>query len=93
MAWADDAACKGEDLFIFFGPGEGEPRETAEQKERRVEQAKAICRQCSVMAECLEWHLEVSAPQIGVAGGLDEDERRKYRRREGRRQREERQAS
>ncbi|MEU7911363.1 WhiB family transcriptional regulator [Microbispora bryophytorum] len=94
LAWRDDAACRGEDLRLFYGPGDGErPRETTEQKEARVAEAKSICAVCTVRAECLEWHITVTATQYGVAGGLDEDERKAYRRRQMRRTREERKAS
>lgn len=79
--WRARAACKGQDLVLFFGPGEGEGRETANEKERRIDQAKQFCRGCPVRAECLDYHLHVSAAQYGVAGGLDEDERRAHRRR------------
>ncbi|MEV4472846.1 WhiB family transcriptional regulator [Nonomuraea sp. NPDC049504] len=79
--WRDRAACKGEDLVLFYGPGEGEPRETPQEKEARVQRAKQICRSCLAQMDCLDFHLQVSAAQYGVAGGLDEDERRAYRRR------------
>ncbi|TMR92860.1 WhiB family transcriptional regulator [Nonomuraea basaltis] len=82
--WQHRAACKDEDQALFYGPGEGEPRETPQEKERRVNKAKAICRGCPVQTECLEFHLRISAPQHGVAGGLDEDERTTYRRRQQR---------
>ncbi|MGI5281698.1 WhiB family transcriptional regulator [Nonomuraea polychroma] len=80
MAWPDRAACKGEDPALFYGPGEGEPRETPKQKETRIQRAKQICRFCDVQTECLDFNLQVSAKQHGVAGGLDEDERTSYRR-------------
>ncbi|MEU7891730.1 WhiB family transcriptional regulator [Nonomuraea sp. NPDC049152] len=86
--WTDRAACKGQDLALFYGPGDGEDRETPKEKERRVQRAKQICRFCPVQAECLEFNLQVSATQHGVAGGLDEDERTSYRRRQLRRKRE-----
>ncbi|MFB4284890.1 WhiB family transcriptional regulator [Nonomuraea sp. MTCD27] len=82
--WRNSAACRGQDLVLFFGPGEGEPRETPKQKEARTEQAKQLCRTCTVQVECLAFHLQASAAQYGVAGGLDEDERRAYRRRQQR---------
>jgi len=85
MGWRDKAACRGQDLRLFFGPGEGEERESTQAKEHRIAQAKAICRTCEVVADCLQEHLDFRAGQYGVAGGLDEDERRKLRRREMRR--------
>jgi WhiB family redox-sensing transcriptional regulator len=80
--WPERAACKGEDLNLFFGPDEGETRETPREKEARVERAKQICRRCPVTSQCLQFQLQVSATQYGVAGGLDEEERRSYRRRQ-----------
>lgn len=91
--WQDRAACKTEDPALFEGPGEGDPRETQPQKERRVNKAKAICRGCPVQTECLEFHLRMSAPQHGVAGGLDEDERTAYRRSQQRKAARERRAA
>ncbi|MEU1880871.1 WhiB family transcriptional regulator [Streptosporangium sp. NPDC020072] len=77
-SWRDRAACKGERLELFFGPGEGETRENTKEKETRTGKAKTICRRCPVRTECLEWHLQVSVVQHGVAGGLDEAERTSY---------------
>ncbi|GAA4599818.1 hypothetical protein GCM10023194_80810 [Planotetraspora phitsanulokensis] len=80
IAWQDEAECKGQPLYLFYGPGEGEDRETAKQKERRIQEAKSFCGSCEVRAECLEYQFRF-AGQYGVAGGLDEDERKLYRRR------------
>ncbi|MFG3438368.1 WhiB family transcriptional regulator [Nonomuraea sp. NPDC047897] len=91
--WQDHAACKGSDLVLFYGPGEGEPRETQMAKDRRVQHAKLICRSCPVQPECLEFHLQMGPAQYGVAGGLDEDERAAYRRRLQRKASRERRAS
>ncbi|MFI6497140.1 WhiB family transcriptional regulator [Nonomuraea typhae] len=79
--WRNRAACRGQDIVLFFGPVEGDPRETPKQKESRIERAKQFCRICPVQGECLDFHLQASAAQYGVAGGLDEDERRASRRR------------
>ncbi|MEV1168570.1 WhiB family transcriptional regulator [Nonomuraea sp. NPDC049784] len=92
-AWHKQAACKDEDSALFYGPGEDEPRETPKQKETRIERAKEICRRCPVRDECLDFNLQVSAAQHGVAGGLDEDERKSYRRRQQRISARERNAS
>lgn len=82
--WQDRAACKDADAALFYGPSEDDPRETAKQKESRIERAKQICRGCPVQTPCLDFHLQASAAQYGVAGGLDEDERQSYRRRQQR---------
>ncbi|MFD1118840.1 WhiB family transcriptional regulator [Sphaerisporangium aureirubrum] len=78
--WQDDAACRGEDLVLFFGPdGERQP-----ERDIRERKAKAICAQCPVRAECLDYAL--SRPEkYGTWGGLNEDERASERRRRMRR--------
>ena len=62
--WALDAACRDAPVEWFFSG-----------LDRDVEQAKALCRDCPVAADCVqfaishdEWH--------GVWGGTDESERR-----------------
>jgi WhiB family redox-sensing transcriptional regulator len=79
-AWQDDAACHGEDLILFFSPdGERQP-----ERDRRERKAKAICAQCPVRNECLDYAL--SRPEkYGTGGGLNEDERASERRRRQRR--------
>lgn len=78
--WQDAAACRGEDIELFFGPdGERQP-----EREVRERKAKAICSRCPVRGECLEYAL--SKPErYGVWGGLNEDERASERRRRSRR--------
>lgn len=78
--WQDAAACRGEDIGLFFGPdGERQP-----EREIRERKAKAICVTCPVRAECLEYAL--SRPEkYGVWGGLNEEERASERRRRMRR--------
>jgi WhiB family redox-sensing transcriptional regulator len=49
----------------------------------QIEQAKAVCRRCPVIQECLAWALE-SGQDAGVWGGLSEDERRALKRRNAR---------
>lgn len=79
-AWQDDANCRGEDLVLFFGPdGERQP-----ERDVRERKAKAICSQCPVRNECLDYAL--SRPEkYGLYGGLNEDERASERRRRMRR--------
>lgn len=79
-AWQDDAACRGEDLVLFFGPdGERQP-----ERDVRERKAKAICAQCPSRAACLDYAL--SRPEkYGLYGGLNEDERASERRRRMRR--------
>lgn len=75
-SWQDDAACKGEDLVLFFGP----ENERQPQKDIRERKAKAICSQCPARNECLDYAL--SRPEkYGMWGGMNEDERASGRRR------------
>ncbi|MGS2645915.1 WhiB family transcriptional regulator [Streptosporangium sp. G12] len=66
--------------MLFFGPdGERQP-----ERDLRERKAKAICAQCLVRSECLDYAL--SRPEkYGTYGGLNEDERASERRRRMRR--------
>lgn len=68
--WQLDAACRGMDSAAFFHP----PSERNAARERRVEQAKAICRTCPAIQDCLAHALRTREP-YGVWGGRSEDER------------------
>ena len=74
FSWHGQAACRGEDLNLFYGP------EKERQPERDIRQAKAkkICADCPVKATCLQ-DAFVRNDQHGVRGGLDEDERKAAR--------------
>ena len=78
--WQDAAACRGEDLMLFFGPdGERQP-----ERDIRERKAKAVCASCPVRLECLNY--AVARPEkYGTWGGLNEDERSAERRRRMRR--------
>lgn len=80
--WQQHAACRGEDLGMFFGPdGERGP-----ERGQREELAKDICAVCPVQAECLGY--AAGRPErYGVWGGMNEDERQGERRRRQRRAR------
>src|SRR5580692_5604416 len=68
--WQDEAACRGKDVVLFFGPdGERQP-----ERDVRERKAKAVCAACPVRAECLGY--AVGRPEkYGTWGGLNEDER------------------
>lgn len=68
--WQRIAACRGMDSSMFFHP----PKERDAARENRAARAKAVCRQCPVIAECLDHALRVREP-YGVWGGRTEDER------------------
>ena len=50
--WRDRAACRGPETALFFPPSTTERRDDREARERR---AKAICKQCEVRRECLDY--------------------------------------
>ncbi|WP_026460050.1 WhiB family transcriptional regulator [Schaalia suimastitidis] len=68
LAWQQDALCAQTDPEAFFPEKGGSTRE-----------AKAVCKACSVRAECLEYAL-ANDERFGIWGGLSERERRKMRR-------------
>jgi WhiB family redox-sensing transcriptional regulator len=68
MDWRHLAACRDEDPELFFPIG------TTGPAVRQVEDAKAVCRRCDVIDDCLSWALE-SGQDAGVWGGLAEEER------------------
>jgi WhiB family transcriptional regulator, redox-sensing transcriptional regulator len=77
MDWRHRAICRDEDPELFFPIGNTGPALL------QIEQAKAVCRRCPVIQECLSWALE-SGQDAGVWGGLSEDERRALKRRNAR---------
>lgn len=74
MDWRHLAACREEDPELFFPIGTTGPALL------QVEQAKAVCRSCSVIDDCLSWAME-SGQDSGVWGGLSEEERFALKRR------------
>ncbi|WP_431991913.1 WhiB family transcriptional regulator [Streptomyces albogriseolus] len=72
--WRYSAACRTEDPELFFPIGTSGPALL------QTEQAKAVCRRCTVQEQCLEWALE-TGQSIGVWGGTSETERRALKRR------------
>jgi WhiB family redox-sensing transcriptional regulator len=74
MDWRHEAACRDEDPELFFPIGNTGPALL------QIDEAKEVCRRCSVTDECLVWALE-TGQDAGVWGGLSEDERRAVKRR------------
>ncbi|MFF8032772.1 MULTISPECIES: WhiB family transcriptional regulator [unclassified Streptomyces] len=74
--WRRSAACRTEDPDLFFPIGTSGPALV------QTEQAKAVCRNCPVREQCLEWALD-TGQSIGVWGGTSETERRALKRRVG----------
>jgi WhiB family redox-sensing transcriptional regulator len=67
--WRSGAACRDVDTAVFFPETEAE-----------IAAAKAVCDTCPVREACLEFAL-ITRQDDGVWGGLDENERRRVRRR------------
>ncbi|QEU76464.1 WhiB family transcriptional regulator [Streptomyces nitrosporeus] len=63
-----------EDPDLFFPVGTTGPALA------QAEEAKAVCRRCPVMEQCLQWVL-AEGPQAGIWAATDEAERTKLRRR------------
>ncbi|WP_432158770.1 WhiB family transcriptional regulator [Streptomyces sp. bgisy153] len=78
MDWRHNAACREEDPELFFPIGDTGPALL------QIEEAKAVCRRCPVIEQCLQWALE-SGQAHGVWGGLSEAERPSMKRRAARR--------
>ncbi|MEY5145006.1 MAG: hypothetical protein RL745_373 [Actinomycetota bacterium] len=74
MDWRHASACRDADPELFFPIGTTGPALV------QIEQAKAICRTCPVIDECLQWALD-AGEEAGVWGGTSEDERRLLKRR------------
>jgi len=69
LEWRAQAACKDNDIDIFFPPSDD-----------AAGPARAICARCPVQESCREWAIATRQPD-GVWGGLTETERRRIRRR------------
>ena len=72
--WRALAMCRDSEPTLFFPIGSTGPALD------QIEDAKAICLQCSVREECLNYALETNQ-EAGVWGGYAEDERRRLRKR------------
>ena len=70
--WRSKAACAGWPSTLFFSESEAEAGAPG--------QAKAICRQCPVVAECLDDAL-AGHERYGIWGGLTTKERTRLARR------------
>lgn len=68
LAWQDYAECRGADADLFF------PERGASTRK-----AKAICGECQVREQCLDFALDIGE-KFGIWGGMSERERRRVRR-------------
>lgn len=68
LSWQDRANCRGGVADLFF------PERGASTRA-----AKAICRECQVRIDCLEFAIR-NNEKFGIWGGMSERERRRVRR-------------
>ncbi len=77
--WRSQALCRDTDPDLFFPVG------TTGAALIQIEQARSVCWQCPVQAECLEFALDTNQDS-GIWGGMSEEERRLLRREQTNRQ-------
>lgn len=77
MDWRQESACRREDPDLFFPVGSSGPALL------QIAEAKAVCHRCPVREPCLKWALE-GGQDLGVCGGMSEEERRTVKRRAAR---------
>lgn len=70
--WEKEALCRGKDNQIFF------PDEAQTMTAKKVKTAKAICKTCSVRAECLFTSI-MNDERFGIWGGFSPRERSSIR--------------
>ncbi len=68
---SDDAACKSYDVTIFVG----EDGESSSDRRKREERAKAICRECPILEQCLVYSLSLNVTHVGIIAGTDRQQR------------------
>ncbi|MEV7080867.1 WhiB family transcriptional regulator [Streptomyces sp. NPDC093516] len=71
--WQAQSACRGEDPELFFPIGDTGPALA------QIEEAKDVCRYCTVIEHCLQWALEAREVH-GIWGATTEAERRRLHR-------------
>ncbi|MCA1832822.1 MAG: WhiB family transcriptional regulator [Actinobacteria bacterium] len=70
--WQHLARCRGSDASLFFSPTYLEKRDVRADREAK---ARAICAECAVKRDCLDFALSTREPH-GIWGGFNEIERR-----------------
>jgi WhiB family redox-sensing transcriptional regulator len=71
--WRSEALCRDTDPELFFPIG------TTGAALVQIEHARAVCRQCPVQSDCLDFALSTNQDS-GIWGGTSEEERRVLRR-------------
>src|SRR5688500_14095561 len=65
QSWRDDASCRQLDKNTFY---------PSNKETKKIRAAKAICRSCTVLVDCLMFSINHNIPD-GIFGGATEDER------------------
>lgn len=86
LSWQDRSACNGVDVNLFYGTSVDGNREYPPETRDREAHAKQLCRDCPVRTACLQYALD-TGEKYGIWGGLDPDERKRYRRNKSERRR------
>ncbi|EID79856.1 MULTISPECIES: WhiB family transcriptional regulator [Rhodococcus] len=73
--WRELAACRGIASSVFFCPD----GERGHARARREAEARLICRDCPVLAQCRDHALTAGEP-YGIWGGMTETDRRRHAR-------------
>jgi WhiB family redox-sensing transcriptional regulator len=73
LPWASKGACKGKDMRWWFPSGENSVKDRTTMK-----QALAICKECDVRQQCLDYALNNESD--GIWGGLTTKQRNSLRR-------------
>ena len=71
--WMLEGGCGYTDTDLFFPVG------SSMKAMKQANEAKAICMECPVIAECLEYAIRTNQDS-GIWGGTTEDERKSIRR-------------
>lgn len=76
MKWYEKASCKGVDSQVFF------PEVLGDQQEGRIwDKARAYCKQCPVIVDCLKFVIPFehgSGKRNGMWGGMTPKERERF---------------
>jgi WhiB family redox-sensing transcriptional regulator len=77
--WMVESLCKDKGHLFFSAADydEGGNAKSEPGRPQRIEEAKAICHECPVKWECLEWAIRTDL-EHGIAGEMTRNERRKY---------------
>ena len=74
--WREVAACRGVASSVFFSPD----GERGQARARREANARQICEECPVLAQCRD-HALTADETYGIWGGMTEADRRRHARR------------